>query len=208
MESKIPTELSAKLPPAAILLAAGSASRMGRPKQLLELRGMTLLEIALRKARQAGYAPLLVVGGAYREPMEKLCAEVLPELSFCYNPDWPTGMGSSIACGLRYLLEIAPDTPGALIFLADQPGVRADQLEEMRLIWESDNPPFVAAYYREKPGAPALFSHTLFPELLQLAGAEGAKSLFARFAGTMYPLPEAAIDLDTPEEWAKFVAEN
>ncbi|MFZ4426205.1 MAG: nucleotidyltransferase family protein [Saprospiraceae bacterium] len=208
MESKTPTEWPEKCPPAAILLAAGSASRMGRPKQLLELRGMTLLEIALRKAREAGYAPLVVVGGAYRDPLEKLCAEVLPGVGFCYNPDWSTGMGSSISCGLRHLLEIAPDTPGALIYLADQPGVRAGQLEEMRLIWESDHPPYITAFYREKPGAPALFSRTLFPELLQLTGEQGAKSLFTRFPGIRYPLPEAAFDLDTPEEWAKYVAEN
>lgn len=196
------------LPPAAILLAAGKAGRMGRPKQLLEFQGMTLLEIALRKALQAGYTPLLVVGGAYRDEVEKLCGEVLPDILFCYNPDWATGMGSSISCGIRRLLEIAPDTPGALVFLADQPLIRAEQLEGMRLQWEDSMPPFIAAFYRDKPGAPALFSHSLFQDLLQLHGEAGAKTLFSRYRGERFPLPEAAFDMDTPEDWARFIAEN
>ena len=196
------------LPPAAILLAAGKAGRMGHPKQLLEFQGMTLLEIALRKARQAGYAPLLVVCGAYRDEVERLCGEVLPDVSFCYNPDWPTGMGSSIACGIRCLLEIMPDTPGALVFLADQPLIRTEQLEEMRQQWEATAPPYIAAFYRDKPGAPALFSHSLFPELMQLHGEAGAKSLFSSYPGERFLLPEAAFDMDTPEDWARFLAKN
>lgn len=196
------------LPPAAILLAAGKASRMGRPKQLLELNGVTLLEVALRKAQEAGYTPLLVVGGAHRDPVEKLCREVLPDIAFCYNPEWATGMGSSIACGVRHLLEIAPDTPGALVFLADQPLIRAEQLEGIRTRWQVTTPPYIAAFYRDRPGAPALFSRSLFPDLLQLHGEEGAKSLFFRYQGEKFPLPEAAFDMDTPEDWAGFIAKN
>lgn len=197
-----------KRPPAAILLAAGQASRMGRPKQLLEFQGMTLLEMALRKARQAGYAPLLVIGGAYQDEIEKLCGEVLPDVLFCNNPNWTTGMGSSIACGIRHLLEIMPDTPGALVFLADQPLIRTEQLEEMRKQWEATTPPYVAAFYRDKPGAPALFSHSLFAELMQLHGEAGAKSLFFSYPGEQFLLPEAAFDMDTPEDWARFIAKN
>ena len=207
LDSK-PSRTTNSPPPAAILLAAGEASRMGRPKQLLELHGITLLEIALRKAGVAGYAPLVVVGGAYRDPIEKLCGEMLSDVFFCYNPDWATGMGSSIACGIRYLLDIAPDSPGALICLADQPLIRAEQLEEMRLQWEANAAPYVAAFYRNKPGAPALFSHSLFPDLLQLRGEEGAKTLFSRHSGERFPLPEAALDMDTPEDWAAFITEN
>jgi molybdenum cofactor cytidylyltransferase len=193
----------------AVLLAAGQASRMGRPKQLLRWKGKPLLGHALETALHIARADAcIVVGGAYLEEIEAV-AGGYPGVQTTHNPDWATGMGSSIACGVRALLASVPTLDGILIMLADQPLVQVPQVEALLQAWESSALDFVAACYEEQPGVPALFSASLFPSLLGLQGQSGAKALFKNPAlqGVLLPMPEAACDLDTPEEWEHFQQE-
>ena len=86
---------------AAIIIAAGSSSRLGQPKQLLALDGEMLLQRTVRIAREAGAAPVLVVLGAHREEIE---ARVdLSGTSIVLNRDWEEGMASSIRAGVEAL---------------------------------------------------------------------------------------------------------
>ena len=119
-------------------------------------------------------------------------------------------MGSSIACGVRALLAATPTLDAILILLADQPLVQIPQVEALWHAWESRGGDFVAAHYEGQPGVPALFSAPLFPSLLGLQGQAGAKALFKNPAlqGVLLPMPEAACDLDTPEEWERFRQEH
>jgi molybdenum cofactor cytidylyltransferase len=193
----------------AVLLAAGQASRMGRPKQLLRWKGKPLLGHALETALHIARADAcIVVGGAYPEEIEAV-AGGYPGVQTTHNPDWATGMGSSIACGVRALLASVPTLDGILIMLADQPLVQVPQVEALLQAWESSALDFVAACYEEQAGVPALFSASLFPSLLGLQGQSGAKALFKDPAlqGVLLPMPEAACDLDTPEEWEHFQQE-
>lgn len=190
--------------PAAILLAAGSASRMGLPKQLLEYEGKTLLEWAVGKALASGYGPVVVVGGAYSPAIAQICATLGPKVHFCHYAEWAKGMGGSIACGMQYLLELAPLTPGVLIFLADQPWVGVEHLKGLHHAWMAEKPPYAAAWYNDKPGAPAIFSREVFTDLLACSGDQGARMLFREYPGLHYPLPQAAFDIDTPEDWKIF----
>ena len=192
------------------MLAAGQASRMGRPKQLLRWKGKPLLGHALETALHIARADAcIVVGGAYPEEIEAV-AGGYPGVQTVRNPDWATGMGSSIACGVRALLASVPTLDGILIMLADQPLVQVPQVEALLQAWESSALDFVAACYEEQPGVPALFSASLFPSLLGLQGQSGAKALFKDPAlqGVLLPMPEAACDLDTPEEWERFQQEH
>ena len=191
------------------MLASGQASRMGRPKQLLRWKGKPLLGHALETALHIARADAcIVVGGAYPEEIEAV-AGGYPGVQTVRNPDWATGMGSSIACGVRALLASVPTLDGILIMLADQPLVQVPQVEALLQAWESSALDFVAACYEEQPGVPALFSASLFPSLLGLQGQSGAKALFKDPAlqGVLLPMPEAACDLDTPEEWERFQQE-
>ncbi|MBK9490249.1 MAG: NTP transferase domain-containing protein [Haliscomenobacter sp.] len=90
-----------------IILAAGASTRMGQPKQLLQIEGESLLQRAVRIALSTPYRPVVVVLGANREQIEPSLQGL--EVLRVDNPDWATGMGGSIATGLAYLLQQAPE---------------------------------------------------------------------------------------------------
>ena len=113
----------------AIILAAGASRRLGQPKQLLKYRGETLLERALRAAREAGASPVLAMLGAHFAP---ICAmipfeDAIPVL----NDHWEQGISSSIHAGLSELEVRAPDASGALVMSCDQPRLTAKHLRAL-----------------------------------------------------------------------------
>src|ERR1700678_747643 len=80
---------------AGVLLAAGGGSRLGQPKALVEFGGQTLAERGVAMLRDGGADPVLIVSGAV--PVSVAAARTV------HNPGWRTGMGSSLAAGLRAL---------------------------------------------------------------------------------------------------------
>src|SRR5262249_43488026 len=96
---------------AGVLLAAGAGSRFGQPKALVTLGGQTLAERGAGLLRAGGADPVLIVAGA--APVEVDDAQTVN------NPDWRTGMGSSLRAALRVLA--GGDAGAAVIALADQP---------------------------------------------------------------------------------------
>ena len=179
---------------AAIVLAAGASTRMGQPKQLLAYRGKTLVEHVAGEALAAGFAPVIVVLGAGAEEIETSVRE-LPVL-LVENSDWASGMGSSIAAGMKVL----PECDGVAILLADQPLVTAAHLLSMRGSFCGD---IVAARYNERLGVPTIFPKRLFGALAELHGHQGARTLLRSPDEQVaaFDLPEAAMDVDTPGDW-------
>ena len=111
-----------------IILAAGASSRWGKPKQLLPWRGQTLLERALQVGLESGASPLILVLGAWRQEIERVCPQLQREGApwrLYFNPHWSQGMASSLRVGLEGALQLAPQAPGVLIHLADLPLVEA-----------------------------------------------------------------------------------
>src|ERR1700761_9167049 len=99
---------------AGILLAAGGGSRLGRPKALVEIGGRTLAARGVSLLRGGGADPVIVVTGA--APVD------LPGVRLVTNPDWRTGMGSSLVAGLSAARDLPPaDCRAVVIALADQP---------------------------------------------------------------------------------------
>lgn len=187
---------------AAVVLAAGAAARMGRVKQLLPFRGMTLLERAVQAAAQAEFQPVIVVLGAEPQAVARSLAGAA--VTLVENPLWPTGMGSSIAAGVRCLEQYNdPCDDAVAILLPDQPLVEAHHLRAMAQQLSASNAHIVAARYSGGVGAPALFRQVLFPALTGLDGQPGAKALLRdpRYTVLPFDLPEAATDVDTPEEF-------
>jgi molybdenum cofactor cytidylyltransferase len=185
------------------MLAAGSASRMGSIKQLLPYRGRTLIEHAIAHASEAGFSPIVVVLGAKAEEIEPVVQRTPCQIVI--NPNWASGMGSSLKAGVVKLLELLPDAPGLATLLADQPRISARQLISMVKIFEEGKCPIVASEYDGSIGVPAIFGHEFFPNLLSLPAEAGARHLL-RDAGPFvhrYSLPEAAIDVDTPHDYAE-----
>src|SRR5579871_2611305 len=108
----------------AIILAAGGSTRMGRAKPLLEWDGRPLVARAAEAALGGGASPVIVVLGAEAERVRP-CLSGLT-LQAVVNPQWPTGMASSLRCGLRALLAAAPDIGALLVAPCDQPALSAD----------------------------------------------------------------------------------
>ncbi|MEN0005234.1 MAG: nucleotidyltransferase family protein [Bacteroidota bacterium] len=188
-----------------LVLAAGQAKRMGFPKQLLEWRGETLVHRMARIALALKVGPVVLVTGAYANEVETSVND-LP-LPLAHNPNWQSGMSSSIQTGLHHLLTHQPNLQHLLILLVDQPFVDQAILTAMLHQYAQERPTLLASQYGQSLGVPAIFSSSLFPHLQQLAGEKGAKRILLAHTDAIFPFPKAAIDLDTPEEWEAFLNE-
>ena len=186
-----------------VVLAAGASRRMGTPKQLLNWKGRSLIQHAACRGIDAGGDPVIVVLGAHASSIQKELCEM--SVLIANNDGWASGMGETVACGISALLRAAPDATGVLLMPADQPRVESSSLK--RLIEAGIGAPhqLAAAHYERTVGTPAYFGRGYFPELLQLAGAHGAREVLERHAAFVQAvtMPEAAFDLDT---WEDYVA--
>lgn len=189
---------------AAVILAAGGSTRMGRPKQLLPWNGRSLLRHTVNVAREAGCEPVIVVLGAAADRLR-------PELSglpvtVTENPEWEEGPGTSIRAGLTPV-----GSADAVVFLAcDQPLVDAAHVRRLIDAHRMTGRPMAASGYADSAGVPALFARECFPDLRSLPAESGAKQLFARRpdALAIVPFPAGAVDLDTPEDYERFTREQ
>lgn len=197
------------IPVPAILLAAGASTRLGQPKQLLQLTafsGETLLDHAVAVARASGAAPIFVVLGAHAKQIILEC-----ELLDCIlvpNEAWAEGMASSLRVGIAAVLEHAPTAPGAMVLVCDQPGVSAEHLDNMLDAHQADTDRIVASRYAGRMGVPVIFPRRLFPALLALQGDHGARLLLQQAGTTVHAIdfPGGELDLDSPEDLQRLQA--
>lgn len=209
----------------AIILAAGGSTRMGRPKQLLPIAGVSLARRAASTALQSKAWPVVVVLGNAAPLIQQELAK-LP-LLFAVNKAWSEGIGSSIRLGIQTLNMYSASLAGAIVLLADQPNLSSEAIDliagfgargsEEALETKTKNffsqtnvePPtgIRAARYNGVVGAPAFFPREFFPELLALEPTEGAQKILKRHAERVIAIdrPELRVDLDTPEELQSFL---
>lgn len=190
------------LPVAAVILAAGAATRMGKLKQLLPYRGRTLVEHSIQQAIEAGFHPIIVVVGAEADAVRRVIAT--QPVDIVQNQQWQTGMGSSVAAAITQLQESGADSAAVAILLGDQPLITAEHLAEMRTLLHTRQNPVVAAQYGGTLGVPALFKRELFFMLASLPAEAGARHFLrdSALSVTEFPLPEAAVDIDTPADFS------
>jgi molybdenum cofactor cytidylyltransferase len=190
----------------AVILAAGSSSRMGSPKQILQFRGKSLLRRAALAALGAGCSPVIVVTGAYAELSRRELDGL--DVREVLNPRWETGMASSIGAGLEGLLGADPDAASAVIMLCDQPHVTAGVISGLAAAHRVTGRPVIASTYGGSFGVPALFSRPLFAELARLEGGAGAKQVIKRYASEAYFLPfrGGEVDVDTRDDLSRLIA--
>ena len=183
----------------AVVLAAGRAKRMGRPKVLLPWRGRPLLAHILETLSQVGLCPVVVVTGPDTPSLEPLRAQFGIEL--VYHAHARAGMGGSLAAGVRALRE---RVCAALICLGDQPTLSVEALRAVVAHARAGRP--VVPLYRGWQGHPVLFPAHLFPELRVCTGDVGGRAVLARHAplevNLDLPLPA---DVDTPDDYHRLV---
>jgi molybdenum cofactor cytidylyltransferase len=192
----------------AVVLAAGSSSRMGRPKQTLQYRGESLLRRAALAALGAGCRPVVVVTGAHAQ----LSRRVLEGLDVreVLNTLWETGMASSVRAGVEGLMRADADAEAAVLMLCDQPHVTAEIVSGLIKAYRATGSPVVASVYGGGFGVPALFGRALFAELLRLEGAAGAKQVIKRHSSEAHflPFPGGEVDVDTPDDFSQLTAQD
>lgn len=191
-----------------VILAAGSSSRMGRSKQLLDIQGEPLLKRAAKVALNIREGPVIVVLGA-NEPAHRDVISELP-LHIISNHFWKTGMGSSIKTGLNYLVQVAPEAKGVIIMVCDQPALSQQHLEKMIRQFKSGKKPIVASAYADSNGVPVLFSRVFFSNLLLLSDDQGAKKIVQQFPKEVdkVDFPNGSIDLDTEDDYQNYLKEH
>ena len=196
----------------AIVLAAGGSTRLGHSKQLVVHEGRALVVRAVDAAREAGAHPVVVVLGAEADAVDAVLRQ--RAVVRVVNPRWADGVGTSLAAGLSAIVEHAPAVHGVLIALADQPLVDGASLERLMTAWRaadaratgSEEPlTIAAATYAGTVGVPAIFGRAHFAALRALPPASGASVLLRTAGGRVIEvgIPEAAIDVDTPDDLAR-----
>jgi molybdenum cofactor cytidylyltransferase len=187
-----------------IILAAGSSSRMGEPKQLIQVEGRPLVVRSIQAALGSSAWPVVVVLGANADWIRPALAR-LPVLAV-ENAAWPEGMASSIRTGVAALRQFARALDGAIIALCDQPAFSTDAISRLIDAQRQTGHSIAAAQYLGRCGAPALFMSRHFEALASLTGDEGARTLLNRDPGIVaaVEMPELAADLDTPADLARF----
>ena len=187
-----------------VVLAAGESSRMGRPKQLLPHGDLTLLQHSIQVAHGTDVKTIVVVLGAHADSMTN---DFDSKSVFVTNSNWKEGMASSIQLGIKSLLNKNPGVEGAILMVCDQPYVNSLLLNTLIETYESTGKQIVASGYDNTFGPPVFFHKLFFPELLQLKGDVGAKSVIKKHERQVEIVlfPEGSIDIDTDADYQKLL---
>ncbi len=186
---------------AILILAAGSSSRLGLPKQLLQLDQRSLLRRITELVLGIRPATVVVVLGFESDRMKHELDD-LP-VQIVLNPDWKEGIASSIRQGIGAL---PPSIDAALIVLCDQPFIPSSHFSKLIAACSNEHP-IAATAYQPSPGVPACFDRSVFPELLALTGDSGAKRIIGKRLQEVASIscPEAIIDIDTLADYREHI---
>lgn len=184
---------------AGLVLAAGASLRFGAPKPLARFRGVPLVRRATALLGSCCTAGLYVVAGTAEQAIRELLA---PDgVQIVANPDWASGMASSLACGIRAL---PLEADAVLVIPCDLPAVTAADLDRLLAAWRAAPELMAAAEFDGHPAPPAIFPRAVWSQLALLRGDQGARALLESAAQrSLVAMPTAALDADTPAELAR-----
>jgi molybdenum cofactor cytidylyltransferase len=188
---------------AAVVLAAGGSTRFGKPKQFVLFQGETFIRRIVRAAIESDCAPVVVVTG---EDSAQITSELTRfTVTIAMNPDWQSGLGSSIGVGIRHAMNLAPDLEAAVLLTCDQPFVTAAVLTQLIQLRLTSRKPIIASAYAETLGIPAFFDRSCVPDLLRLKGDSGAKGIILARPQDVasFDFPAGEIDIDTAADYEK-----
>ncbi|MEW6081831.1 MAG: nucleotidyltransferase family protein [Bacillota bacterium] len=199
-------------PVGVVVLAAGTSSRLGREKQLLPWHGMPLLGHVLRQALGARVSTVVAVLGhnakGIREAVEPFLGSE-ERLLWVVNPDYlAKGMSSSLALGVK---SLPAGAAGVIFLLGDQPLVRTEHLEALLCPFGAMEDPsraILAASWADHRCHPVLFGSGFFPELVEVNGDEGARSLIQKYRSCVTEVPvdaDTSLDVDTWEDYGRWL---
>ena len=203
---------------AALILAAGRASRFGSLKQLAPINNKPMLQHCIDSANSALPGAVYTLLGYQPE----LIKSTITGTKIIEHPQWARGIGSSIAVGVEYLIK---DFDTILIMLGDQPMISGSYLKQLIDLFKEqqhqdqlqkkqpkknqsqkdhaqNHHQLVCSAYQKNPGVPAIFGRQHFSELIKLADDYGAKQFLMDLSPepAALPLGELSMDVDYPQD--------
>ncbi len=187
-----------------IILAAGTSSRMGRPKQLLEYKGKSFLQTIIDTARSSILDDIIVVIGYEKEL-------ILQQIDFSgvriiENEHHAEGQSSSIKAGVSALPE---NCDAALFLLSDQPLITSGLIRTLIKYYRKTGAGIIVPVKDGRRGNPVLMDRKLFEDLKEIKGDTGGRSLFDRYKQNLECLEVAEmgihIDIDTPDDYRQLL---
>jgi len=174
---------------------------MGRPKQLLPWEHDSLIVHEIKKSLQLNKVECLVVLGAHDTLIKKEIAHLPVKL--LYNPDWKSGMGTSISTAIKYITTHYPYWDGVLFSLVDQPLIDVAHLERLIAEFDKNNDKIVATRIKKGIGVPAIFPVMYAKKLVDLKEDYGARYILKEYADTVISIPgqNKVYDIDTMEQY-------
>jgi molybdenum cofactor cytidylyltransferase len=191
-------------PVAGMILAAGTSTRLGRPKQLLPLGGQPLIWQTVNRALEAGLDELSVVIGNEADAMREALAG-LP-VRIVENAAYISGQASSLCAGVAALDD---EIGAAVMLLGDQPELDPAAIDNVIATWRETGAPVVLTAYRNRQAHPILLDRALFPELLEIEGDQGARDVIRRYQDRVATAPfdaDAPADIDTEDAYQHLLA--
>lgn len=187
-------------PVTGILLAAGSARRMGSSKVLLPWYDRPLVRHLAEIALSSDLAEVIVVIGHQAAEVQTALRD-LP-VRIVHNPAYADGQSTSLHAGLA---AVNQDARAAMVLLADQPLLTTAVIDALLVAFRGSQAPIIAACAGGRRGNPVLFARELFPELMTISGDEGARSVVSARRAQVHCVEvdhTVFADVDTPEEYA------
>lgn len=187
---------------AGIILAAGSSSRLGRPKQLLPLQGKPLLRVTVERVLTTNLDVVYVVLGHHADRIASAIQDLPVRLVI--NPDATQGQSTSVLAGLRAVAAVNPEA--VMFLLGDQPGIEPSVVNAIIARWRETHARVVAPTYANGIGNPVLFDRSVLPEFSTLHGDVGARQIVQAYRerGEIDRIPvdfSAPRDVDTDADY-------
>lgn len=195
----------------AIILAAGTSSRMGKPKQLLSFGNKSLLDTVISLVFSEGFSEIITVIGREAETIRKEIAIDEPHFRWVVNPAYEKGQSVS----LRKAIEHAEGNPlNVMIFLGDLPFLESETIQTIlnlgkKKLKRTREPFVIRPKVKGKVGHPVFFGNIEREWFNQLQGDQGAKPILKQIRNRtdVEVIDEGILfDIDTPEDYEQAVS--
>jgi molybdenum cofactor cytidylyltransferase len=188
-----------------LVLAAGESKRMGTPKMLLAYGESTIIETVVRRISESDISDLTVVIGADKEPVMKRLKGY--NVRFVVNDSFREGMYSSVKCGFNAL---PADTDAVIVFLGDQPMIKAEVINELIRAWKKSGRGIVIPIFHNKRGHPMLIDKKYMEEVLRLNPEKGLRSILALHEDDIFEMETETAsvirDIDTASDYQREIS--
>jgi molybdenum cofactor cytidylyltransferase len=183
---------------AGVILAAGTSSRLGRPKQLLDLGGKPVLQHTIDIAASTGVDEIVLVLGHLGE-LIRSAIDLPPLARVVSNPDYDSGQASSLRVGLA---AVDLNADAAVVFLGDQPVLDPRTVADVVEGWRRSEGPVARAVYRGTPGHPVVIGREAFDSFASATGDDGSRRVLERLDVVEVNIDAPApFDIDTWEQY-------